>query len=792
MAIRFLPADDIFISYPRQGASTYASGLADELAKRGFSPFIDKFDTKPSPVLTEELRRKIRECKMLVIIGTRRAGSRPIIEQEIREYLETGRRSIVPIDFNNATHKARWFPLIEGVALEPEPRVKALQDGNPSESVLNRIEKQFTYRRTKERQRRTTTTLAALSLFFTLVSVAAGLYAAAQVAAATRAAAEAEQARGDAVKARGELDTAKAERTAAQLERDNARTEAETARSEAKDARTQADIAKGEAEKQQKAADAARRRAEAAVDLQRQAEKQTRESVAESMVTTGYATLQAAPAVAVNLAFAAAGLSDSAAQPTALLNEALRNNPIWFQYIPAGAAPNRPFFLPPRPLPNDLLAADPNFTRVLSVPDVKGKAGAPNLALVEVPTGTVLSKLALSEKEELLTPEPLGTRLFVVRAKENAAGVLKVYDLSGPGIEKPVLTLDQARSIECTGGDWPCYVLTGSGEVFSYGVPGQGAPPDAVRVGRWDDALSLSAHPRGGALVVIRAGSISWVAFNDRCGVEARSDIPVSPPAIVERAGKYKIKWGPERNNLLLARNVIEKDLKNRFTIEAINGATKNIQEVYRHEAFLFTPAWMFETARGGRRFIVGGDRGTTDVMTRNYLKVIDLTWQDDGHGPVVNVTGQYSLDVSCTTNSYSQIERATISPNGNYLVTVRSEFGKSGTTTRVGLLEQWDVSALDYKGSTLKPVSVELTIRRTPVTRVAYSADSSRLLIWDAGERISIFRLRPEPPDLFGQSVRMPREWENVTLNKQASPAAFTNVPLPEAIKERYQKWIR
>ena len=69
-----LPKDDIFISYPRRGGSTYASGLADELMKRGFSPFLDKFETNPGEGLTEELRSKIQECKMLVVIGTRRAG----------------------------------------------------------------------------------------------------------------------------------------------------------------------------------------------------------------------------------------------------------------------------------------------------------------------------------------------------------------------------------------------------------------------------------------------------------------------------------------------------------------------------------------------------------------------------------------------------------------------------------------------------------------------------------------------------------------------------------------------
>jgi hypothetical protein len=40
MSLRLLSADDIFISYARRDSSTYASGLADELTKRGFSCFI--------------------------------------------------------------------------------------------------------------------------------------------------------------------------------------------------------------------------------------------------------------------------------------------------------------------------------------------------------------------------------------------------------------------------------------------------------------------------------------------------------------------------------------------------------------------------------------------------------------------------------------------------------------------------------------------------------------------------------------------------------------------------------
>src|SRR6185436_13542128 len=46
--LQTLGADDIFISYTRLDASTYAAGLADELTKLGFSCFIDKLGTPPA------------------------------------------------------------------------------------------------------------------------------------------------------------------------------------------------------------------------------------------------------------------------------------------------------------------------------------------------------------------------------------------------------------------------------------------------------------------------------------------------------------------------------------------------------------------------------------------------------------------------------------------------------------------------------------------------------------------------------------------------------------------------
>jgi WD40 repeat protein len=308
MAFQLLPTDDIFISYPRKGASTYATGLAEELMKRGFSPFVDKLDARPSADLTKELKAKIRECKMLVVIGTKRAGSRPTIEAEIREYLKTGRNAIVAINFNNALEKARWYPLIRGISLEPEPRVMALKDGQPSESVLNRIETQFNYKRSKARQRKTTISLAALSVLFTIVSFAAAVYAAKQVAAAKQARQDVLQFQGEADRARGERDTARTEMKTAEGERK----QAEKDRDEAKD---QAREAKGEADKQTDRANQASQRAQDAEQArsaaQNEADRQDKIAKSRSLASAATAYVDDQLDLSLLLGAAAADTADT-------------------------------------------------------------------------------------------------------------------------------------------------------------------------------------------------------------------------------------------------------------------------------------------------------------------------------------------------------------------------------------------------------------------------------------------------------------------------------------------------
>jgi WD40 repeat protein len=220
MPFRSLAADDIFISYTRLDASTYAAGLADELTKKGFSCFIDKLGTDPNRDLPDMLLRKLKSCAMLVVVGTERAATRQTIADEVKEFLATGRKSsVVPIDFSGAIYRASWYPLVEGVAPEPEKNPTALDDGDPSPSVLSRIEKQFNYTRRNQRLRRAATSMAVVFALLLLAGIGAGVYARQQIVLAREARTEADNARSAAISERQAAQRAKEE---AASERDKA------------------------------------------------------------------------------------------------------------------------------------------------------------------------------------------------------------------------------------------------------------------------------------------------------------------------------------------------------------------------------------------------------------------------------------------------------------------------------------------------------------------------------------------------------------------------------------------
>lgn len=265
MTFRSLADDDIFISYTHLDASTYAAGLADELTKKGFSCFIDRLGTEPGKDLPSSLRRKIRGCAMLIVVATERAGERQTIEEEIREFLRAGRHtSVVVIDFGGALYRARWYGLVEGIAPEQEKSATALDDGNPSPSVISRVEKQFNYRRRNQRLRRVTLGMAVLLALLTTASVAAAVFAKRQIKSAAEATERAEQARAEASAQRRSAELYRAEASAAQGE-------AARAKAAASEQARRAALSAKEAEKQTGLATSAARRAEmATADAERQ------------------------------------------------------------------------------------------------------------------------------------------------------------------------------------------------------------------------------------------------------------------------------------------------------------------------------------------------------------------------------------------------------------------------------------------------------------------------------------------------------------------------------------------
>lgn len=170
MSPNLLFRDDIFISYSRADGGHYAAGLADKLTEKKYSCFIDKLGTEPDKDLPESLKKKIRNCTLFVLIGTERGTASEFVGKEIAEFKKT-KRTIVPIDFDGAVGRARWYDLIPGLAAEPEENPNSLKIGEPSPNVISRIEKSFNY--TRRNQRMLRILLITSALFLALLAASA-------------------------------------------------------------------------------------------------------------------------------------------------------------------------------------------------------------------------------------------------------------------------------------------------------------------------------------------------------------------------------------------------------------------------------------------------------------------------------------------------------------------------------------------------------------------------------------------------------------------------------------------
>jgi WD40 repeat protein/outer membrane biosynthesis protein TonB len=267
MLERFLHGDDIFISYSRGDGGAYASALAAKLTEKKFSCFIDKLGTEPNEELPDSLKRKIRGCTLMVLVGTQRAAASTFVGQEIKEFRKT-KRTIVPVDFGGAVGKAVWYDTIPGLAAEPEENQEAMKSGKPSPNVISRIENSFNYTRRNTRLGRMAAVATALLLLLLAAGVAAGAYASSQLKEAQRQKDEANLQKGLA-----SLSTA-----SAALERANAEQQRSFAEQAKADAQEQQKIAREKTEEAEKQSKEAKRQSKIAQTQKKEAEKQKKEA----------------------------------------------------------------------------------------------------------------------------------------------------------------------------------------------------------------------------------------------------------------------------------------------------------------------------------------------------------------------------------------------------------------------------------------------------------------------------------------------------------------------------------
>jgi hypothetical protein len=142
--LSYLAGYDIFISYSRRDAASYAAMLANELAARNFSCHLDQWGAQPGAAVPGEMLRAVRRCKLFVLIGSSGGSSSAAVECEIREFLKTG-RFIVPVDLDGSIWTASWWPLINGLAIANEARSDSGTQPSPSIAVIDRIEKTATF-----------------------------------------------------------------------------------------------------------------------------------------------------------------------------------------------------------------------------------------------------------------------------------------------------------------------------------------------------------------------------------------------------------------------------------------------------------------------------------------------------------------------------------------------------------------------------------------------------------------------------------------------------------------------
>lgn len=162
---------DVFISYARADASSYASDIHSKLEALGYRCFLDRGEALIGEQLSVALERRLRRSRALVVIVSDLSLRSTFVVEEVRYYAKLG-RDLIPVEIGDVFDRLNE-PLIELV--QKYVRIKEpVGATTPSSVTLGELRNRLSFTRTNEQFQRV---LIGLASFFAVLAFGAILAA---------------------------------------------------------------------------------------------------------------------------------------------------------------------------------------------------------------------------------------------------------------------------------------------------------------------------------------------------------------------------------------------------------------------------------------------------------------------------------------------------------------------------------------------------------------------------------------------------------------------------------------
>jgi hypothetical protein len=523
--------------------------------------------------------------------------------------------------------------------------------------------------------------------------------------------------------------------------------------------------------------------------------------LANSMLELGFADLRTDPAMSLQLALATLDIANSP-RSAQLLRAAVRLVPVWTTISRAGAR-DQPGIDPEYSNPTDAFLMDPNMSVVLALGRARKDMGisepGQSLTLFSVPSGKVLATLPLTQNEVLYNTGSDTSDVAVVRSGLSNPWNASVYALIASGFQSPLWSGTDVVDIASSGGHWPLFVLKRDGTIQRLAPAPNDQGVSVVQVDVVSGAKGLAVHPNGNALLVADGLQYKWLQLDKIGAIIGRqiinSDDTLSPWAGGGSQAYAKIGWGLDPRDILIleVRNASQQQQNVMlYAVDANTGSRAVVRSYVARTSISDIVGQMLPTRSGLDSklpsalidaahyfFVTAGTRVALVRPDQRYgtqTEVFDLEWERR-NGVLTNLTLRHHdnniLVGQTLPGKRNSATAVALSPSGAYTaVGTFSNWEETNAVYGVGVgrVEQWGTYALDSAENTPRfvelttdPIVTDLDEPRayetgmSPVIRLAYSSDGSRLAVLHANGVVNVFRVAVKP-----SSEQIPEAWSD------------------------------